>query len=597
MHLPDILLLGLIGLVGFLCQWLAWRIKLPAILPLLICGILLGPAFKVLDVDAIFGDLLFPFISLCVAVILFEGSLTLRRQEFHEVGTTVRNLVTFGALANGAITAAAAHWLVGLSGSLSALFGAIMVVTGPTVIVPMLRTVRPNARIARILRWEGIIIDPLGALLAVLVYEWIIAQHTNSDLSHVALIFGETVVLGALLGALSGFCLGWLLRHQMIPDYLQNYATVAMVTATFALSHSIMEESGLLAVTIMGIVLANMRKVNIRQILDFKEDLTLIFVSALFIILAARIKFELFLSIGLGGLGMLLIMQFVARPTKVFLSTMKSQLSWRERALLAWMGPRGIVAAAVSAVFGLKLESLDIPDANLLVPLAFSVIVGTVLVQSLSARPIARALRVTEADRHGFLIIGANPLAIMIAKALKRVEVETLLVDTYWENISAARMEGLKTYYGNVISDHATTYLDLSGLGGMLGLAPYYSENSSAALRFRDDFGLQHIFCLPSNSKGVASNKHDASEEYTGRILFTRDISYGKLAQRIRKGEEIKSTTLSENYSWADWQRDNAENAVLLFALDNRKRLSWFTHDHKLQPEAGWRIFALSPAD
>lgn len=596
MPIPELLMLSIIGLLGLLCQWFAWRVKLPAILFLLITGILLGPVSGVLDPDALFGDLLFSFISLSVAIILFEGSLTLKRSEFQEIGDVVRNLVSYGALVNMLITTVAAHYLTGMSWSLSALFGAIMVVTGPTVIMPMLRTVKPNAVLARTLRWEGIVIDPLGALFAVLVFEWIIAQETSSDLAHVLAVFGQTIGVGLVLGVVAGHGFGLLLRHRLIPEYLQNFAAIAVVTSAFALSNTVMHESGLLAVTIMGIWLANMPGVHTREILNFKESLTLILVSSLFIILSARLEFSGLLALGWGAVGILLVMQFIARPIKVFLSTINSSLTRNERLLLAWVGPRGIVAAAISAVFALKLESLNIENAELIVPLAFSVIIGTVLIQSATAGYLTRLLGVNAPDTQGYLIIGANPVAITLAKALKNAEIETVLCDTDWHNISAARMEGLTTYYGNAMSEHAELHLDLTNLGGVLGLSRNHAVNTSAALRFREDFGPRRAFILPGASEQKTHSKHKASELYAGRTLLGPDWSYRKLYSLIyRYDAQMKNTQLSDAYDFAQWQQDNdSERTVAIFATDENKRLYWFTQDKPLQPKPGWTVFALS---
>lgn len=596
MHIPDILMLSAIGLMGLLCQWLAWRVKLPAILFLLVVGILLGPVSGVLDPDLLFGDLLFSFISLSVAIILFEGSLTLKRSEFSEVGDVVRKLVSYGALLNALITTVATHYLTGIGWAMSALFGAIMVVTGPTVIMPMLRTVKPNALLARTLRWESIVIDPLGALFAVLVFEWIVAQETSSDLAHVLMVFGETIAAGVFLGVIVGYGFGLLLRHRQIPDYLQNFSAIAIVTSTFALSNTIMHESGLLAVTIMGIWLANMRGVHTRDILNFKESLTLILVSSLFIILSARLEFGGLIAVGWGAVGVLLVIQFVARPAKVFLSTLNSNFTRNERLLLAWVGPRGIVAAAISAVFALKLESMQIESAELLVPLAFSVIIGTVLIQSFTARYLTNALGVNAPTTKGYLIIGANPLAIVVGTALKSANVETVLCDPDWGNISAARMAGLNTYYGNAMSDHAELHLDLTALGGMVGLSRNHAVNSSAALRFREDFGPRKIFVLPTAEGQRNSSKHRASELYAGRVLLNSNWSYRKLYSLIfRHDAQVKKTQLREAYEYSQWLEDNdPEETVPLFAMDENENFYWFTEDDELEPQAGWTIFSLA---
>ncbi len=597
MPLPDLLTLALIGFIGLLCQWLAWRVKLPAILFLLLSGMLLGPVSGILQPDELFGDLLIPFVSLAVAVILFEGALTLHRSEFAEVELVVRRLVSYGALLNGVIIAVATHCLIGVDWALAALFGAIMVVTGPTVIVPMLRTVRPNAHLARTLRWEGILIDPLGALLAVLVYEFIVAIHTGAEVSHALLIFGQTIAAGVLLGVVGGYCFGLVLRHRMLPSYLHNFGAIAWVTSVFGFSNTLMHESGLLAVTIMGMWLANMPNVHTRDILSFKESLTLIFVSAVFIILPARLQLEDIVSLGWGAFGVLLVMQFVARPAKVFLSTLGTNFTRNERLLLAWIGPRGVVAAAIAAVFALKLEAMAVPDAQVLVPLAFTIIVGTVLVQSLTARAFARLLKVTEPDNKGYLIIGANPVARAIALALEDAGRPSVLCDTNWSHISAARMKGLKTYYGNPISDQAELRLDLTSLGGMLGLSDNYAVNTTAALRFREDFDIGRVFILPFDNGESGLGKQKASEFYVGRLLFDEAHNYSALLWLLDKaGGQVKSTLLSKNYTIDEWRADNEDDeTVLLFAQDDKGSLRWASSDVDLQPEPGWRLYYIAP--
>lgn len=596
MELPDILMLGLIGLLGFCCQWLAWRVKLPAILFFLLVGLLLGPTLGVLDPDALFGDLLFPFVSLSVAVILFEGSLTLKHIELRNIGYTVRNLVTYGALINAIITTIATHYLIGMDWSLAALFGVIMVVTGPTVVMPMLRTVRPNAHVATALRWEGIVIDPLGAIFAVLVFEFILAQRTGSDWSSVMLIFSQTILTGIGVGVAFGYALGLLLRKGFIPDFLQNFAAIAFVASAFALSDSMKHESGLLTVTIMGIWLANMPNVFTRDILNFKESLTLMLVSVLFIVLSARIDFSAMATLGWGALGVFLAVQFLARPAKVFASCIGSDFSLQERTLLAWVGPRGIVAAAVSAVFAIKLNDLGFANAELLVPLAFSVIMGTVILQSATAKYLAGLLGVRESGAGGYIIVGANPVAREIARAMKEVNIKSILCDQDWSNISSARMDGLDTYYGNPISDHAEIHLNIGAYRGLLGMSPRNADNTAASLRFREDFDARNIFVLASSEDKESHEKHKTSRFYRGRTLFGTDISYPKIRFSLAAGAKIKGTPLSENYDFERWKNDAANSeSIPLFAIDSRDRIHWFTSEGELHPEPQWRIFALAP--
>ena len=598
MHENAVLSLAGIGLLAIACQWFAWWVKLPAILFLLVAGLLAGPVSGWLDPDALFGELLFPMVSLSVALILFEGSLTLRLHEIRGLERVVRNLVTVGLLTTWMITTVAAHLILALDWELAFVLGAVTVVTGPTVIVPMLRTVRPSAKLSHILRWEGIVIDPLGALLAVLVFEFIISGQSSEAFGHSLTAFALLLAVGVATGIAFGHFLGLVLRHHWLPDYLHNVAVVALVFAAFALSDQIQEESGLLSVTIMGVWLANMRRVPVEDILDFKESLSVLLISGLFIILAARVELSEIQGLMGPAAGLFLVIQFVARPVKVAVSTLGSSLGWRERALLAWIAPRGIVAAAVSALFALRLEQAGLPQASLLVPVTFSIILGTVVLQSATARALAKALGVAEPEPRGLLIVGANPVARTIAKALSEQGFRTLLADTSWDQLRAARMQGLATYYGNPASEHADRHLDLVGIGRLLGLSPQAELNALASVRYRSEFGEANIYTLPPKAEGAAESRPDKSvAERRGYTLFGRDITYAKLASLIAQGAEIRSTTLSESFGFQAYQERYAHKAIPLFAVDTRGRLRVFTAEQELSPAAGWTVLALIPAD
>lgn len=592
-------LLALIALIGIACQWIAWKLDLPAILFLLISGLLLGPVTGVLEPDAVFSDVLFPMISLAVAVILFEGSLTLKYAELKDIGPVVRNMVTVGALINAIITTVAAHYLTGIDWSLAALFGAIMVVTGPTVIVPLLRTVKPTERIARTLRWEGIVIDPLGALFAVVVFEWIVAQQSGAAFSHALMAFFTTILTGVVTGAVAGFIFAQTLYRYWIPEYLHNFFALAMVSGVFALSNELYHESGLLAVTVMGIMLANSKKINIKNILNFKEDLTTLLVSSLFIILAARVNFAAFELLGWGAIGMLVVVQFISRPIKVFVSTIGSVLSWQERLVIAWIGPRGIVAAAVIALFVFSLEAKGFAQAELLIPLAFAVIMGTVIIQSASARPLARWLGEAELKSKGFLILGANPVARAIAKSLVSADYRVLLADNNWANISAARLENLNTYYGSLLSNHADSNLDLIGLGGFLGLSQHDERNQLASVKYAQEFASDAVYCLPEREdKTNNRNQHSLATAKHARTLFTKEVSYARLASLLAKGGQIKSTNMTAEFGFLDWvAHDNNSLNIPLFALDDKGNLTWFAEGPKVILKSGWKLFSLEPAD
>ena len=343
--------------------------------------------------------------------------------------------------------------------------------------------------------------------------------------------------------------------------------------------------------------MANMKGVDVRNILHFKENLSVFLISGLFILLAARLDLHAMIGLGPVVLVLLLIIQLVARPLNVLLSTAGSKLSWRERALLAWIAPRGIVAAAVSAIFAIRLNEAGHEGALLLVPLTFAVIIGTVVLQSATARPLARLLKVAEPPPSGFLIVGANGPARVIGKALQQQGSHVVLTDSNWENIRAARMDNLPTYFGNPASQHAETHLDLVGLGHLLALSASGELNTLAAVRFAHEFGPRRVFALANGQEHRRSDKHRASHEYRGLALGNPALTYGQLASELSQGAEMYSTTLTDNFTWEDYQKLHGKRATLLFARDNTGWVHVVTPESELKPGAGWTLLALIRQD
>lgn len=612
--MEDKILITLAGIsgLGMVCQWIAWRVKLPAILFLLITGVIAGPLLGWLKPDETFGQLLMPIISLSVAVILFEGSLTLKFKEIQGLQIVVRRLITTGVLVTWLTITLATHWLLDFSWKLSFLFGAITVVTGPTVVVPMLRSVRPTAKVSSILRWEGIVIDPIGALLGILVFQFIISEADAGALGETLLIFCKTLVLTSLIGVGAGYGFGVLMRNHWLPEYLHNVIALGLVFVVFTMANFVEHESGLLAVTVMGICLANMQRVPMDDILNFKESLSILLISGLFIILAARVNFDLFMALGWSAAGVFLVIQFVARPLKVMLATRGTALSWQEKVLIGWIAPRGIVAAATAAVFALRLQEhgvsfnqlplahdhvaltdLEYIQAELLVPLTFMVIIGTVVLQSLTARILALQLGVGEPEAKGILVVAANPLAREIAKTLRECGFDVLLADTSWTNIRAARMEGLQTYYGNVVSEHADQHLELIGIGRLLALSEFPEINLLACQRYRAEFGRGAIYSIRSDNQELAN----ARSKYLlpeGRLLFGDKANFHRLQAMLNGGARMHKTVLRDQYDFQDFLRDHQQNAVPLFAVDPNGKIEFFTDDKDLTPKINWSVISLA---
>jgi len=300
------------------------------------------------------------------------------------------------------------------------------------------------------------------------------------------------------------------------------------------------------------------------------------------------------LALGLFALGVLVIMQFVARPLKIALCTWGSSLTWRERALLAWIAPRGIVAAAVAALFAMRLQEQTFVDAELLVPLTFMIIIGTVVLQSSTARLIATWLGVAEPEPRGFLIVGAGPVARAIAKALKKRGYDSLLCDNNWNNVRAARMDGLNTFYGNAVSEYADRRLDLVGIGRLLGLSPQRELNALAAHRYRREFGDNNTFTLLTDT---ADDSKRSVSPPAGSIAFGKDVSYAGLESLLSQDAEIRETKLSESFDFDAYYKKYYKKAIPLFALDPKKRLRVFSAEHALSPGPGWTLLSLIQKD
>jgi NhaP-type Na+/H+ or K+/H+ antiporter len=589
----ELVVLASIGVISLICQWIAWRIRLPAILLLLLSGILMGPVTGWLDPDTLFKNLLFPIVSLSVAIILFEGSLTLKRSEIKEHGHVVRNLLTIGTCITWVIASLACRFTTGLPWDIAILFGAIVVVTGPTVIMPLLRSVRPTKNLSNILKWEGIIVDPIGALLAVLVFEFVISDAKGHALGNTFISFGTTLLTGIILGGVTGFLLGQLLKRHLLPQFLQNAGTLTSMLGVYALSNYFSHESGLLTVTIMGMMMTNMRDVPVDDILEFKESLSVLLISGLFIILAARIEFSSIVALGWGPLWVLLALMLIARPLAVWGSTYNSNLRFQEKLFLSWIAPRGIVAAAVSALFSFQLIKFGHPEAEKLVPLVFLVIITTVILQSLTASPLARFLKVEQPANNGFLFIGSNIVAREIAKSLMNKNIPVLLTDTNWENIRLARMANLPVYFGNPVSEHAENYMDITGIGNMLATSPYKELNTQATFHFLDLFGNGHVFGLSEGDQEQRAS-HQASPKFQNtRNLFGNNITFAKLASLISKGATLRITQLSDNFTLDNYRNQHGNRLTILFTISPSGVVTPKVGDQTLKAPVGTEIISL----
>lgn len=587
--------LALVLVLGLGAEWIAWALRLPSVLVLLVAGFLAGPGFGVLEPDAMLGDALLPLVSVFVAIILFEGSLSLRLSDLGGATRMVRGLLTVGILVTWAIASAAAVLVLGLGLEVAVLMGAILVVTGPTVIVPLLLHLRPSGQAGAVLRWEGIMNDPIGAVLAVLVFEGIAAGPFEAVGTVVAASLVRTVLFGGVLGALGALLVVLSLKRYWMPDHLHSPVALAVAVAAFSGSSILQPDSGLLAVTVMGVLLANQSWVSIAHIAEFKENLRVLLISTLFIVLAARTDAALAVSLLPGSVVFVALLILVARPLSVFLATAGSDATFKEKLFMSWLAPRGIVAASIASVFALRLGALGYEDARLMEPLVLIVITGTVLVYGLTAAPLARRLGLAEERPQGILVLGADPWIREIALALQDQGIKVVLVDSNWAHLSAARLSGLRSVYSSVVSQYALDDLDLGGIGRLFAMSPVDEFNTLAVQHFSGYFGRGNVYQLAPDTDGRA--RAGVSPRLLGRILFGPAWTFSAMSKLFERGGVVKVTCLTEEFDYDAFQAYYGDSAVLLFALEPSGRLQVFSEDSQPRARAGHCLVSAIDAD
>ncbi|MDF1862552.1 MAG: sodium:proton antiporter [Verrucomicrobiales bacterium] len=592
--------------LGITAQWIAWKLRIPSILLLLATGFIAGIFY---DQDRIVDEeTLFAVVSLAVGVILLEGGLTLRFSELKEAGSAVLRLVGLGSLISWVISAVAAHYLGGFSWEVSILVAAILVVTGPTVIGPLLQSVKPQRSVNSILKWEGIVIDPVGAILAVLVFGVLFGHghshngtHREETMGVVGLLIGigKTLLIGIGLGYGAAEGLSHVLRRHWVPDFLQSVVVLTVGLALFTLSNLWQHESGLLTVTILGIALANQDRAKIRHVIEFKETLRTILISCLFIVLGARIGLDEIAEVWKEATLFLIALIVVVRPASVFLSMLGStSISFREKLFLSMMAPRGIVAAAVSSVFAMELAKTGgafAGEAAKIVPVTYFVIVGTVAFYGLLAGPVARKLKLAKKNPQGILFVGIRPWAIEAAKLIQDAGFRVLMIDSNYDVTATARMAGIPAVNANILSEFVSEDLDLVGIGNMIAATPNDQVNTLACINLGHSLGISHVFQLqPRDSEH--SERKSSSTEFNGRQFSSRAVTSRELEKFVKSGAIIKQTLIKDTFSMEDFTKLYGDSAMVLFRLGSGNTLSVVTPD-SLPASSGDQLISLVVED
>ncbi|WP_456462688.1 cation:proton antiporter [Lutibacter sp.] len=579
-------MLELAGIIvlGIIAQWVAWKFKIPAILPLIIIGLLVGPISTLYTVDGtkllepvwngkegLFpGERLFNFVSLAISIILFEGGLTLKKDEVLNVGPSILKLITVGSLITFIGAGIAAHLIFNLSWQISFLFSALIIVTGPTVIAPILRNIPLKKDVSAVLKWEGILIDPIGALVSVLVFEFIIVGEGYEYTKEALIEFGKIIIIGTSIGFTSAYALFYAIKFKIIPHYLLNVIVLSSVLAVFVLSDLFAHESGLLAVVIMGMVLGNMKINELKEILYFKESLSILLISILFILLAANMNIKDMLLLYRWETALLFaIIIFILRPLSVFSSTVNSGLKLNEKLFISWVGPRGIVAAGIASLFGLKLSMEGEPGAEYITPLVFMVVLGTVLLNATTARLFAKISGVFLKSSNGIIIIGASNFARLIASYLQKNNRRVVLIDSNKNHINKAKSLGLEAIEGNVYSDDLIENVELNDIGFLLALTGSASVNEFAIEKFTKIFGVKGAYRLISSDEMKGENIESVQK------LFIHSDDYINLSEIVRDFPLINEVAINsyEHYITLLKEIDEEPQAVPLFLKDNNAEI------------------------
>ncbi|MFK8014159.1 MAG: cation:proton antiporter [Gammaproteobacteria bacterium] len=592
-HHLSFALVSIVAL-GVGAQWLAWRFRLPAIVILSAMGLIAGQ-LGLVDPSATFGSALQPMVSLCVAIILFEGGLNLHFRELKTAAVGVRRLVYLGAPLAFIFASLAAHFIGGLSWAVAIVFGAIMVVTGPTVIMPLLRQASLNRKTASYFKWEGIVNDPIGALLAVLALQFFVFKGEGSGWGSVATGLAFALLSGGFLGGLGGWLTGKAFQASLVPEYLKSPVMLGLVLVVFTVSNSVQHEAGLLAVTIMGIVIGNMHLAGIQDMKRFKEYITVMLVSIVFILLTADLDLSVITGIDWRGIALIVAILFVVRPAGIMLATLGSGMQFNDRVLLSWIAPRGIVAAATAGVMGPRLEAAGYADAASLLPLVFTVIFATVVFHGLSIGWAARRLDLTSKIRDSVLIVGASPWTIELGRKLKDMKINTLLVDSSWHNLRPARLAGLPTFYAEILSDFAEESVEIGHVGTVLAATSNDAYNALVCTAMAPEVGRGQVFQLPMGVGAEEDTRGGMARPLRGRFAFSNDAVFEKLWQRHVRDWKFYRTRLSDSYSYSDFLGDCPSDAIQILILrpDGTPRLH--AVDAKREPGVGDTILYYAP--
>jgi NhaP-type Na+/H+ or K+/H+ antiporter len=586
-------LLNAIGILLFLSlisQYLGNKFKIPTIVLLTLFGLAIGPFLNLVNPEKILGHLFHIVMEFAIVILLFEGGLNLRFKNLQGAGRGLKQLIGFGIFTNWIITTLAAHYIGELPWSLSFLIGAVLTVTGPTVIIPCLRQVSLPRKINQYFKWEGIVNDPIGVLLATLVYKYITYQGSSNGIT--LFIFGmiKAIGLAVLITFIFGYSIRYLFNKTRFPDFLKIPSILSFILLVYILLENAQDGSGLLAVAMLGMYFANNDLLVMAELRRFKESISIFSVSIVFLLLTASIKFELLKNLGLRHILFILAVVFLTRLIAVYISTIGSKMSFQEKTLVGWFGPRGIVAASMAGILGLKLIEKGYPDADLILPIIFSVICLTVLIHSFSLEPLAKFLKLTVKEKKGLLIVGAYPWTTDLANILQEIGVPVLLSDLNRQRIREAKLLNIKTHFGEIIVDAENTKLDLSEYSYLLAATDNNSFNALVCNSLADVFGRNNIFQIPLNEAvPIEVNKITKLPSSQGGLqLDDKTFQFEEIEKKYYSGWTFKKTPLTQEYNYETLRRDSQNlHTAILMAVHEDGSISFAAELLNFKPKPG----------
>lgn len=586
MHDAEILnAFGIIIFFATLCQYLAWKSKVPAIVLLTITGLILGPLTNTVKPSEIFGDLFHIFIELAVVILLFEGGLNLRFKELKGISSGIKRIISLGVLFNGVITVFAAHYIAHITWEVSLILGGILVVTGPTVIMPMLRHVKLNKKINQYLKWEGIINDPLGVLIVTLIFQYLTYRGADSLVEFTIYALVKALAFAIVISVLGGYFIKELFEKTQFPDVLKVPSILSVILLIFIISKGVELGSGLLAVTMLGMYFANQELLVMNDLRRFKESISVFSVSLIFIMLAADINLELLQDLQMGHYVFIALVVFVIRLVSIFLATSFSDIPWKDRLLVGWFGPRGIVAASVAGIMGLRMSDAGFEQANLILPIVFLVICFTVLIHSITLEPLAKLLGLGVKNGKGLMIVGSSPWATDLALELTNLEVPTLITDSSYEKLKYPRQQGVTTYHGEAVIDIEEGLLDLGGYSYLLAATDNDAYNALLCNVLVEDFGTNNIFQLPLND---STELEELSTAVGGQVIRDDKSVFENILTRYFYGWKFKTTQITPEYTYEQFKSGFSQrSAVHLITIKPDKSLSFVVDAEKVKVDAG----------